>query len=83
MSDGLPYVGLKDLAYIFKYKNVESARKAVQRGQMPVPTYKLAGQIVADREVVREFFALQREAGLQELIRCPHCDGLLPLRQPS
>jgi len=74
MSDtGLPYVGLEDLAYIFAYKNPESVRKAIKRGNFPVPTFKMAGQLFADREVVREFFRQQREAGFDQLRVCPHC----------
>lgn len=63
MTSAMPYVYIDDLANIFNYKNKETAYKAVQAGVFPVATYRLAGQIVADREVIREFFRLRRRRG--------------------
>ena len=80
MSD-LPYVGVKELTYIFNYASEESTRKAISRGNFPVPVFKLAGNIVADTEVVREYFRLQREEGLAALKTCPRCGHrLMPPR---
>jgi len=69
----LPFIKLDDLVYIFDYKNKAAAYMAIKRGTFPVPTYKLVNQIVADKEVVRQFFLQQREEGLASLMRCPKC----------
>lgn len=80
MTSAMPYVYIDDLALIFNYKNKETAYKAVQAGVFPVATYRLAGQIVADREVIREFFRLRREEGFHLLRTCPHCGESLRKR---
>ena len=66
MSGG-PYMTLEELTLIFGYANARETRRAIRRGTLAVPTYKLRGQIVADNEVVSAFFSKKRAEGLQEL----------------
>ncbi len=66
--DECPYFTLDEIYELFLYKNKQSAYVAISRGCFPVPTYRLAGRRVADREVVRAFFRVQRQVGA-ELLR--------------
>ena len=68
-DDEFPYFTLDEIFEIFGYKNKGSAYVAIHRGCFPVPTYRLAGRRVADREVVREFFREKRRAGAEALRR--------------
>lgn len=70
MSD-VPYLTMSELAAIFGYTNLESLRFALNSGRLPLPTYKLRGEIVADPAVVNAFFAKKRQEGLDELNREP------------
>lgn len=63
----IPYMTLEELTLIFGYANARETRRAIRRGTLAVPTYKLRGQIVADNEVVKAFFAKKRKEGLMEL----------------
>ena len=65
----LPYFDVDELQALFGYKHKVSVYNAIKRGTFPVPTYKIRGSIVADREVVRRYFELKREAGLEALNR--------------
>jgi len=70
MSDnGLPYLTTEDLQLLFGYKEMHCLYNAVRNGTFPVPTYRIGRWIVADREVVRAFFADQRQRGLAEIER--------------
>jgi hypothetical protein len=64
---GLPYMNLNELALLFGYKDAKNVRRAIQRGNFELPTYKIHGRIVADTEVVKEFFATRRAEGLRAL----------------
>jgi hypothetical protein len=64
---GIPYLTLKELAALFSYSDEDSARRALKRGTLPIPTYKLHGRIVADVEVVKAYFARKRAEGLAQL----------------
>ena len=68
---GLPYLTLADLTLIFGYANERETRRAIRRGTLDLPTYKLLGRIVADKEVVQAFFAKKRAEGLAELSSTP------------
>jgi len=68
---GLPYLNMSELAAIFGYTNLESLRFALNSGRLPLPTYKIRGQIVADAAVVNAFFEKKRAEGLAELNREP------------
>ena len=59
----LPYFTLDEIFELFGYSSKRSAYVAIDRGCFPVPTYKVGRRIVADREVVRTFFARERERG--------------------
>lgn len=63
MSSELPYFLLDEIYELFGYTNRRSAYNAIRLGRFPVRTYKIGRSIVADREVVREFFRREREAG--------------------
>lgn len=67
MSQERTWVPLAEVFGQYGYKNMESARNAVSTGRFPVPTFKLAGTIVIDKEVHAEFFDAYRRAGLQAL----------------
>lgn len=67
----LPYLTLADLTVIFGYANERETRRALRRGTLAVPTYKLLGKVVADREVVHAFFAKKRAEGMAELNSTP------------
>lgn len=67
MTNDLPYFNLTELMMLFGYKSLPSIRKSIREGHLKVPTYKICGEIVADKEVVREFFLQQREKGLKHL----------------
>jgi len=69
MSEGLPYLTSDDLQLLFGYKTLKCLHQAVRRGKFPVPTYRIGRYIVADKEVVRAFFADQREKGLEVIRR--------------
>ena len=60
----LPYLFIEELTVLFNYKNVESSLRAISRKTFPIPTYKLSGRRVADREVVRDYFRKMRAEGL-------------------
>ena len=64
---GIPYMTLSELTLIFGYACDRETRRAIRRGTLAVPTYKLRGRIVADTEVVKAFFSKKRAEGLQEL----------------
>ncbi len=68
-DDERPFFTLDEIYELFLYKSKQSAYVAISRGCFPVPTYKLGGRRVADREVVREFFRAQRRAGAEVLAR--------------
>lgn len=63
----LPYVSTEDLTILFGYKNTESTLRAISRKTFPVPTYRVGGRRVADREVVRAYFRRMRDEGLKEV----------------
>ena len=54
---------------IFGYKNVQCLYNAINLGRLPVPTYRLAGRRVADREIVRAYFINLRQEQATELRR--------------
>jgi hypothetical protein len=68
-NDSLPYLTSEDLMLLFGYKTMRCFYNAVRNGKFPVPTYKIGRWIVADKEVVRQFFADQRQRGLAEIQR--------------
>ena len=68
-DDEFPYFTLDEIFEIFGYKTKASAYVAISRKCFPVPTYRLAGRRVADREVVRAFFREQRRVGAEALRR--------------
>jgi len=61
------YMTLDEITLLFGYKNNEQTKKALNRGTLDLPTYKLRGQVVADPAVVRAWFEKQRLAGMAEL----------------
>jgi hypothetical protein len=75
------YLERDDLMVLFGYKNTKAFYNAINLGRFPVPTYKLGGKIVADREAVRLFFAEQRARGVRAVSEL-FCDEELeqPLR---
>lgn len=64
---GLPYLEAEELQVLFGYASLNSMYHSIARGNFPVSTYKVGRRIVADKEVVREFFATRREEGLAKL----------------
>ena len=64
---GLPYMTLEELGLLFGYTNREALRRALKRGRLKIPTYKIQGKIVADVEVVNAFFRKRREEGLAQI----------------
>ena len=66
MSESM-YVNLDDLTILFQYKNREGTRRACRRGTIPVHTFKIKGQWVAERETVKAFFRHQREEAARKL----------------
>ena len=68
-SEELPYFTLDQIFKVFGYKNKQSAYVAISRGCFPVHTYRLAGRRVADCAVVREFFRVRRQEGVEALAR--------------
>lgn len=67
MSDTaeLPYFYLDEIYELCGYKSLRSAYVAIDTGNFPVLTYKLARRIVADKAVVRALFQKHRTEGLQ------------------
>ena len=72
MSDASQTLSVEDLAEIFGYKNAQCVYNAISLGRLPVPTYRLAGRRVADREVVRAYFINLRQQQAEELRRKVH-----------
>ncbi len=62
-----PYLHIEQLMLIFGYENRKAFLRAVRSKTLPIPTYRVSNQIVADREVVRRFFAWRRREGIMEL----------------
>ena len=69
MSDASQTLSAEDLIVIFGYKNVQCLYNAISLGRLPVPTYRLAGRRVADREIVRAYFINLRQEQAAELRR--------------
>jgi len=59
----IPYFTLDEIYELFGYTNRRSCYNAIRAGVFPVRTFKIGRTIVADREVVREFFRSEREKG--------------------
>ena len=63
-----PWVTIGQIHPLFGYPCRRSAVRAIREGRFPIPTFKLhSRKIVADREVVHEYFRLQGDAGTQQL----------------
>lgn len=58
--DEVPFVELREIYALFGYKNYSSAIRASQRGQFPIPTYKIGNRMMVDREVVEMYFEEHR-----------------------
>ena len=63
----LPYFFLEEIVELMGYKNVRSAYHAITHKTFPIETYKLAGHIVADKQVCRAFFMQRRTEGAASL----------------
>ena len=63
----LPYLTLLEVTLLFGYANERETRRALRRKTLDLPSYKLLGKIVVDREVIMAFFAKKRAEGLEEL----------------
>ncbi len=62
------YLHVDQLVLIFGYKNKRAFLEAVRTKKLPLPMYKAeSGRLVADREVVRRFFAWRRREGIMQL----------------
>lgn len=66
-SKRLPYVTAEDLTLLFGYSCVQSTLRALRSQALPLPTYKVRGRVVVDREAVRVFFAEQRAIALAKV----------------
>lgn len=64
---GLPFMTLTELTLIFGYKDDNQTKKALNRGTLDIPTYKIRGRIVADTEVVQAWFEKKRSEGMAKL----------------
>lgn len=61
-----PYYTAPELAELMGM-TVKSLHNALHAERFPIPTYKLGKIRVADKEVVRQFFAQKSVEGLQKL----------------
>ena len=61
-----PYYTAQELAELMGI-TVKSLHNALHLERFPIPTYKLGKIRVADKEVVKQFFALKSVEGLQKL----------------
>lgn len=59
---------LDELTVLFGYKNRRALVRAIKNDKFPVPTYEISpNNLVADAQVVNEYFERKRQAGLTEL----------------
>ena len=66
MTSPTPYLDLEELTAIFNYKNVRAAKRAIKYDLFEVPTYRLAGRVVASTSIVKGFFnKKERDAAAQ------------------
>ena len=63
----LPILELDELVEIFEYTNVRAAKRALRLGSFPVPTFTLAGRVVAHKDVVERLMERMRIEALEEL----------------
>lgn len=54
-----------ELTELWGYKSVRVLYDAIHKGRFPIPTYKHGKYVVADQEVVREYFAKKRREGME------------------
>jgi len=64
---GLPYLESDELQVLFGYRSKQTMYNAINRKTFPVATYHLCGRVVADREVVMQFFLRKRKEGMEKL----------------
>ena len=67
-EDELPWVRTSDVWELFGFPTYDACRLALSRGRFPVPTYRLRGLRVVDKEVVRAYFLEHRMVGLQQML---------------
>lgn len=58
-----PYMTMPELAEALSM-TPKGLMNSISRGTCPVPTYKLGGRRVADRQVLEAFFEAKRSEGL-------------------
>lgn len=63
----VPYLEVDELMLIFGYENRTAFHAALRSKALPIPTFTIGRRIVADKEVVRRFFAWRRREGVMEL----------------
>jgi len=61
----MPWRLVDDIWPLLGYKNRRAAIRAIRLGTFPCKTYELARKHVVDVEVLRTFFRLRRQEGLE------------------
>ena len=62
----IPWIEIDEVWSLLGYKNRRAAIRAIRVGKFPCRTYKLAKKRVVDIEVLRTFFRLRRQEGLED-----------------
>lgn len=66
MAD-LPYMELDEVVALLGYTNRRAAVRAIKNDKFEIPTYELAGRIVANVAVVKKFFEEKTDEGTLKL----------------
>jgi hypothetical protein len=62
-----PWVKLEEVAHLFGYSKLSSARTAISKGTFPAPTYKVGSFRVIDKDVLNAYFMQHKAAGMIEV----------------
>jgi hypothetical protein len=64
----VPWVAVEDVCHVFSLKYT-TAKNKISDGTFPVPVYRVGKRWVIDRLTFERYFAIKREASLEELGR--------------
>jgi len=63
----LPILELDELVETFGYQNIRAAKRAIRLGTFPIPTFTLAGRVVAHVDAVAKLFEEKKKETMQQM----------------